>query len=142
VPNSETVLKLLKTESVVYRRPLNPALNIVLSNTDLAIVSGEIVNGEFKVLEKRILWNASSGLKAVINGSEALNFLLNWNRIFSERFWEKSAPSLGEVVRVINTYATGAGYRLFTVSEGVSLAGAVRYEIEIAEMHEISGWDS
>lgn len=142
MPNSETVLKLLKTESVVYRRPLNPALNIVLSNTDLAIVSGEIVNGEFKVLEKRILWNASSGLKAVINGSEALNFLLNWNRIFSERFWEKSAPSLGEVVRVINTYATGAGYRLFTVSEGVSLAGAVRYEIEIAEMHEISGWDS
>ena len=142
MPNSETVLKLLKTESVVYRRPLNPALNIVLSNTDLAIVSGEIANGEFKVLEKRILWNASSGLKAVINGSEALNFLLNWNRIFSERFWEKSAPSLGEVVRVINTYATGAGYRLFTVSEGVSLAGAVRYEIEIAEMHEISGWDS
>jgi hypothetical protein len=142
VPNSETVLKLLKTESVVYRRPLNPALNIVLSNTDLAIVSGEIANGEFKVLEKRILWNSSSGLKAVINGSEALNFLLNWNRIFSERFWEKSAPSLEEVVRVINTYATGAGYRLFTVSEGDSLAGAVRYEIEIAEMHEISGWDS
>lgn len=139
--NSETVIKILKTESVVYRRPLDPALNIVLSNSDLAIVTGEIANGEFKVSEKRTLWNGTSGLRPVV-GPVAFNLLQNWNRIHIEREWEKSVPSLGEVVRVINAYATGAGYRLFTVSEGVSLAGAVRYEIDVEDMHTFRGYDS
>ena len=149
--NAETVLKILETgeRDVVYHRPLDASLYIVLSSTCLRLFYLDREGaGTNLVLWRTSPWwvNALATRLStdLIFGEGAFaNFLSNWSALYRERRWKAVAPSLGEVARVVNAYARATGYRLFTLVPDAPLASAEPYApVEMESMHEMTGWNS
>lgn len=149
--NAESVLKILETETVVYRRPLASAFHVFLCPTSLQLLYTRPEGG---IEEKAVLWRKSERNVAALRGVaendifETLpggfaNFLSNWEQLYRERRWARSAPSLNEIARVINAYCSATGYDLLILSPGQPLHTATPYApVEPEEMHVLTGWDS
>jgi hypothetical protein len=148
--NAETVLKILGTgeRDAVYHRPLDASLYIVLSATCLRLFYLDREEAGANLTLWRTFPNdrrtATRPSTDLIFGEGAFaNFLSNWSALYRERRWGAVAPSLGEVARVVNAYATATGYRLFTLVPDAPLASAELYApVEMESMHEMTGWDS
>jgi hypothetical protein len=148
--NAETVLKILETEWVVYRRLLELSCHVLLCPASLQLFYRR---SEEETGVAETLWSRDKNGKIVVRrpvyylGEEIparfANLLSNWNRLYKERRWAKDTPSLGEVTRAVNAYCSATGYRLFTLLPGEPLSAAVPYAPpEPEEMHLVTGYDS